>query len=316
MKQNKPLSKKSLIRLYLILPSVILLVITTVIPILFMLYTSFFRVDPVVFNSNWPFQGFKNYVYLILKDNMFWSSLGRTIKFIFYSVLPQLLAGLFLATLFYREFKGKRVVQTILLIPILATPIVVAMVWKYFFDFDTGFLNIFLKQLNLEPQPWLSTKGLPFFQNIPFIGPWLVKYFSLTYAFRTVCFLNFWQWTPFCFLVFYSGMTSLSTEIYEAAVIDGASTWQSFKYITLPLLQKLIWATAFIRIIDSLKVYAQVWVIFGNAETTRLLNIHLYTLGFTTSSYGMTSALGVIVVILISFFVGSTIVFGRRKNGN
>jgi multiple sugar transport system permease protein len=245
---------------------------------------------------------------------MFWSSLARTVKFLIYTVTPQIAVGLLLATLMYRGFKGKRLVQTILLFPILATPIVVAMVWKYFFDFDTGFLNVMLKTIGLQPQPWLSTSGLPLFENIPFIGPWLVDKLSLSYAFRTIVFVNFWQWTPFCFLVLYSGMTALPSEVYEASSIDGASAWQTFRYVTLPLLTKLIWAVVFIRVIDCLKVYAQIWVLFGNAETTRVINIHLYTLGFTTSDYGMSSALGVIIVILISVFVGTTIRLGGKRN--
>jgi len=249
-----------------------------------------------------------------MKDAMFWSSMWRTLFFLIYTIIPQIVVGLFLASLFYRRFRGKQFVQTILLFPILATPIIVAMVWKYFFDFDTGFLNVFLRAVGLEPQPWLSTKGLPLVAGIPWIGSWLVQKLNLTYAFRTICFVNFWQWTPFCFLVLYSGMTSLSTEVYEAACIDGATGWQTFKYITLPLLARLIWAVAFIRIIDCLKVYAQIWVLFGNAESTRVINIHLYTLGFTTSDYGMTSALGIVIIILISLFVGVSLKLGGKKD--
>ncbi len=308
------IKKRHMVRYYLILPAAVLLIATTVIPILYMLYTSLFRLDPVVFNGKWPFVGLGNYLYLMKHDPMFWSSLARTLKFLIYTVTPQIAVGLFLATLMYREFKGKRMVQTILLFPILATPIVVAMVWKYFFDFDTGFLNVTLKTIGLQPQPWLSTKGLPLIEAIPGIGSWLVNKFSFTYAFRTICFVNFWQWTPFCFLVLYSGMTSLSSEVYEASSIDGASAWQTFRYVTLPLLSKLIWAVVFIRVIDCLKVYAQIWVLFGNAETTRVINIHLYTLGFTTSDYGMSSALGVIIVVLIAAFVGTTIKLGAKRN--
>jgi multiple sugar transport system permease protein len=306
--------RDSYIRYYLLLPALTLLFVTTIVPIIYMVYTSLFRLDPIVFNRKWPFVGLQNYIDLFTKDPMFWSSLWRTLLFLVYSVAPQILVGLLLATLLYEEFKGKRAVQTILLFPILATPIIVAMIWKYFFDFDTGFLNVFLRNIGAQPQPWLSTRGLPFWNNIPFIGEWLVKHFYLTYAFRTIAFVNFWQWTPFCFLVFYSGMTALPSEVYEAARIDGASSWKIFKHITLPLLAKIIWAVTFIRIIDCLKVYAQIWVLFGNAESTRVINIHLYTLGFTTSDYGMTSALGVILILMISAAVALSIFIWRKKS--
>lgn len=303
-----------MVRFYLIMPAAVLLVGTTIIPIVYMLYTSLFRLDPVVFNRKWPFVGMGNYIELFTRDPMFWSSLARTVKFLIYTVTPQIAVGLLLATLLYKSFRGKRLVQTVLLFPILATPIIVAMIWKYFFDFDTGFLNVFLKTIGMNPQPWLSTKGLPFFEGIPLIGSLLVDKLSLTYAFRTITFVNFWQWTPFCFLVLYSGMTSLPVEVYEASRIDGATNWQIFRYVTIPLLSKLIWAVIFIRVIDCLKVYAQIWVLFGNAESTRVINIHLYTLGFTTSDYGMASALGIIIVVLISIFVGTTIKIGSKKN--
>ncbi len=305
---------KRRLKYLLVLPAVGILFITTIVPLIYMLYASLFRLDPIVFNKSWPFIGLKNYVSLFLRDTMFWSSNLRTAEFLVYTITPQIIIGLFLATVLYREFKGKRIVHTVLLFPILATPIIIAMIWKYFFDFDTGFINVFLRSIGMASQPWLSTKGLPLFARIPLVGGWMVKYLSLTYAFRTIVFINFWQWTPFCFLIFYSGMTALPSEIYEAARIDGASAWQIFRNLTLPLLAKIIWAVVLIRIIDCLKVYAQIWVLFGNAQTTRVINIHLYTLGFTTSDYGKASALGVIIIIMITLIVSISIKFGGVKN--
>jgi len=314
MKSSAKRKKQGMMKYYLVLPAAILLFCTTALPVLYMIYTSFFRLDPVVFNREWPFVGLQNYATLLTQDPMFWSSLARTVKFLIYTVTPQLAVGLFLASFLYKEFKGKRIVQTTLMFPILATPIIVAMIWKYFFDFDTGFLNVALRSLGLQAQPWLSTKGLPMFANIPVVGEWLVRTFSLSYAFRTIVFINFWQWTPFCFLIFYSGMTALPSEVYEAARIDGATGWQVFRLITLPLLKAVIFAVAFIRIIDCLKVYAQIWVLFGNAEPTRVINIHLYTLGFTTSDYGTTSALGVMLILMIAALLFVSLKLGRRRD--
>ena len=96
--------------------------------------------------------------------------------------------------------------------------------------------------------------------------------------------------------------------------IDGASGWQIFRRLTLPLLSRIIWAVAFIRVIDCLKVYAQIWVLFGNAESTRVINIHLYTLGFTTSDYGKSSALGVIIIVFITVIVAFSMRLGGRSS--
>ena len=315
MGHNRSISETNrVLRYALISPAVIILVLTTMVPIAYMLVTSFFRLDPIVFNRKWPFVGMKNYVYVLTRDPMFWSSMLKTILFLIYTITPQLVVGLFLALVLFREFKGKRLVQTTMLLPILATPVVISMIWKYFYDYDTGFLNVFLNTLGMKPQTWLSTKGFSFIQNIPLVGEWMVKNLSLNWAFASIVFVNFWQWTPFCFLVFYAGLTALSPEIFDATKVDGASAWQTFRFVTLPLLRPVVWIVVFLRIIDCLKVYAQIWVIFGNAEPTRIINVHLYTLGFMMSDYGKASALGVITVIFIAMILVGSYLLGGKSN--
>lgn len=303
-----------IMRYALISPAIIILFLTTTVPILYMIVTSFYRLDPIVFNRKWPFVGMANYVSVLTKDPMFWSSMAKTILFLIYTIIPQIVVGFFLAVMFFREFRFKQGVQTIMLFPILATPVIISMIWKYFYDYDTGFLNLFLTSLGLEPVTWLSTKGIPLFQRIPLIGPWLVDHFSLNWAFASVVFVNFWQWTPFCFLVFYAGLTALPLEIFDACKVDGATSWQTFRHVTLPLLKPVVWIVSFLRIIDCLKVYAQIWVIFGNAEPTRIINVHLYTLGFMMSDYGKASALGVITVLFIALILMISYLFGGKNN--
>jgi multiple sugar transport system permease protein len=304
-----------LLRYALLSPAMIILFSTTLVPILYMFATSFYRLDPIVFNRKWPFVGIDNYISVLTKDPMFWSSMSKTVLFLIYTITPQIAFGFFLAVLFFREFKGKRTVQTVMLFPILTTPVVISMIWKYFYDFDTGFLNVVLTGLGLEPQTWLSTKGFVFIENIPHIGPWLVQNLSLNWAFASIVFVNFWQWTPFCFLVFYAGLTALPLEVFDACKVDGASAWQTFTNVTLPLLRPVVWIVVFLRIIDCLKVYAQIWVIFGNAEPTRIINVHLYTLGFMMSDYGKASALGVITLIFIAvILLGNYLLGGKSHN--
>jgi multiple sugar transport system permease protein len=97
-------------------------------------------------------------------------------------------------------------------------------------------------------------------------------------------------------------LVSLPQEPYEAAKIDGASGWQVFRYLTFPLLLPLILTVTLLRLIDLLKVYAQIWVLFGNLVNTRVLNIHLYTLGLGTHEYGKASALGVLTLLAVMLF--------------
>jgi multiple sugar transport system permease protein len=303
-----------ILRYALISPAMVILFLTTMVPIAYMLVTSFFRLDPIVFNRKWPFVGFANYVWVVTRDPMFWDSMLKTVLFLVYTIVPQLVVGLFLAVVLFREYKGKRTVQTIMLLPILATPVVISMIWKYFYDFDTGFLNVMLHTMGLKPQTWLSAKGFAFIQNIPLVGDWLATNLSLNWAFASIVFVNFWQWTPFCFLMFYAGLTALPLEIFDASKVDGASSWQTFRRITLPLLGPVLWIVVFLRIIDCLKVYAQIWVIFGNAKPTQIINVHLYTLGFMTSDYGKASALGVITVLFIALILIASYLLGGRTN--
>jgi multiple sugar transport system permease protein len=262
--KNSISKSNRIFRLALLAPAIVVLAVTTLIPILYMLVDSLYRLDPVVFKKAWPFVGLGNYVD-VLKDPMFWSSMQKTVLFLIYTITPQIAVGFLLAVLFFREFRGKTLVQTIMLFPILTTPVVISMIWKYFFDFDTGFLNVLLTKIGLPPQTWLSTQGFSFITSIPTIGPWLAKTFSLNWAFASIVFVNFWQWTPFCFLVFYAGLTALPLEVFDACRVDGATGWQTFRFVTLPLLQPVVWIVLFMRIIDCLKVYAQIWVVFGNA---------------------------------------------------
>jgi len=286
----------------LLFPAVFALFCTTMLPFGYMLYTSFFAVTTFTFHKKWTFVGFSNYLYL-LKDRNFWRISFRTVEYLFFTVGLQVVIGLGIALLLFREYKGKKIVQTILLMPVLATPVVVAMIWKYFFDIETGFLNKLLRLFLLSPQPWLSMEeGLPIIKNIPYIGPWLVKNFNFIYAFWAIVIVNVWQWTPFCFLVFFAGLNALPQDPYEAALVDGATRWKVFKYITLPLLKPVILVVILIRVIDVLKVYAQIWVLVGNSINVRVLNIHLYTLGFITHEYGKTSALGILTFIFTSIF--------------
>jgi len=302
------------LRYGLITPAFLIMILTMLLPILYMFVTAFFRLDAVRFNRAWPFVGFENFRQIITADPVFWGSMLKTVLFLVYTIVPQIAVGFLLAVVLFREFKGKRAVQTVMLFPILATPVVIAMIWKYFYDFDTGFLNVFLKSLGLPAQTWLSTKSIPLFANIPFVGTWLAQNLSLNWAFASIVFVNFWQWTPFCFLVFYAGMTALPLEVFDACRVDGATGWQTFRLVTLPLLRRVIWVVVLLRIIDCLKVYAQIWVIFGNAEPTRIINVHLYTLGFITSDYGKASALGVITVAFVALILSLSYLTVRKDD--
>lgn len=295
-----------------VMPGALVLFTVSAVPLLYMLYTSFYDLRLLTFNSDWEFIGLKNYLDLLLNDRYLWPTVLRTVEYLVYNVILQLGLGLGLALLFQRSFAGRHLVQTILLVPVLTTPVVISMLWKYMLDIQTGPINQLLKLAGLPGQPWLSSRPLPWVEAVPLIGPLLVEHLSFNYAFWSVVLVNTWQWTPFVFLICYAGIAALPSEPFEAARVDGAARWQTFRYLTLPLLRPMLVIVVIIRVIDLLKVYAQIWVLFGNANATRIINIHLYTLGFITHEYGKTAALGVMVLIVLTIFVLFTLRLGRR----
>ena len=283
----------------LLVPAVVALLATTGVPIGYMLVTSLHDVGLTTFQQPWRFTGLANYADLLWRDPQLWPVIWRTAEYLGLGLALQVGLGLGLALLMNREFPGRRLAQTVLVFPVLMTPVVVAMLWKYLFDVQTGLLNQVLGLAGVEPQPWLAVQALPGVRAIPLVGDWLADSANATYAFLAILVVTAWQWAPFCFLVLYAGLVSLPVEPFEAARIDGASRWQTFRYVTLPLLLPLILVVALLRLIDLLKVYAQIWVLFGNLVSTRVLNIHLYTLGLGTHEYGKASALGVLTLLAV-----------------
>lgn len=301
----------------LILPAGFILFLTSALPIGYMLYTSVFDVELLTFNSDWRFVGLKNYVDLLFHDRLLWDVMFRTLEFVVLSVGLQIVFGMGLALLVNRDMPGKKLLQAVLMLPVLTTPVVVAMLWKYMFDNSTGLLNQLLRLVHLPAQPWLSNKGLPLISAIPVVGDRLVSSLNLNYGFLSLIVVTVWQWTPFCFLVFYAGLASLPVEPFEAATVDGATSWQTFRYITLPLLRPLIGVVVIIRVIDLLKLYAPLWVLFGNAVNMRVLNTHLYTLGLVTHEYSKSSALGVVsLLIVLGFSLAMSKWLGEGERGS
>ena len=126
----------------------------------------------------------------------------------------------------------------------------------------------------------------------------------------SIVLVNVWQWTPFVFLLLYAGIRTLPHEPFEAAQIDGASYFQTFKAITMPLLKPVISVVLLLRLVDLIKVFDQIWALFGNAPFARTLNIELYTLGLMNQNYGLGAALSVMVLLLslslAAIFIKST----------
>ncbi len=241
------------------------------------------------------FIGFDNYAALFTTDDRFWPAVGRTFYFTLGAVAIEVVLGMAIALLLRRPFRGERWVRITILLPLVATPVAVGMMWMLIFQPTIGAANEILRRLGLPTQPWLSSSE----QALP-----------------TLMFVDIWQWTPMVALILLAGLTAIPEEPDEAARIDGANAVQRFWYVTLPLLGPTVITAILLRSIDALKTFDILYATkgkgggsFHEAET---LNILAYSYSFDYNKYGLSSAVLVLFFILIAA-VCAFLVLGRRR---
>jgi len=251
------------------------------IPIIYTLVISFFSWNLLRPDLGIKFVGFKNYLQA-LKDPFTWETIGRTFYFVIISVLLELIFGFSLALSLNTEFKGWKIVQSIILIPFMIAPVVVGFAWKFIVNNDYGPLPHFLINLGLT-----SITENPLLANP-------------TTAMFMIIMADVWEYTPFVTLVLLAGLKALPQEPYEAAYVDGASAIQRFFYITLPLLRPSIMVAVVIRTLTSLRVFDTIFIMTGGGpgSATETLSFYGYRLAFQSYQMGYSSTIN-----LISFFL-------------
>ncbi|MEA4944393.1 MAG: sugar ABC transporter permease [Propionicimonas sp.] len=241
--------------------------------------------------------GLGNYLYWLAESDRFWPAVGRTAYFTVVALVLELVFGLGIALLLRKPFRGQSAIRVLLLLPLVATPVAVGMMWLLIFEPSIGFANVLMKGLGLPAQGWLSDPGQ---------------------ALNTVIFIDVWQWTPMVTLICLAGLSTLPEEPDEAARVDGANAWQRFRHITLPLLYPTLGSAAILRSIDALKTFDIIYATKGRGggsqHETETLNILAYSESFEYSQYGSASALLMlfflfIVVVLLALAI-------LRKKGN
>jgi multiple sugar transport system permease protein len=223
--------------------------------------------------------GLANYVNL-WGDAQFRNALFVTISFVAVAVAIETLLGLALALFCAREFSGIRLIRTVLIIPMVITPVVVAIVFRLIYASDAGMLTAFSEALGGQPVQILG-------QPIP--------------AFLGLVLLDVWEWTPLIFLILLAGLQSLPVEPFEAARVDGAGAWRVFVDHTLPMLRPVIAVSIVLRTIDAFGTFDQVFVLThgGPGEATRLLSIFGYDTAFKFQQTGYAAALFVTMGLIV-----------------
>lgn len=259
-------------------PAVIVLVGLSIFPLLYSLRLSFTN---QVLLSLVPtqFVGLANYANL-LQDSLFWSSLFVTLAFAASVVTVQLGVGLALALALHRLPRYQQFLATLLLIPSIVSSSVASFQWRSLFDYSSGPLNYILGLLHLPPQGWTADPHL---------------------ALPSLLLVDFWQWTPFVTLLLLAGLHALPAPVFEAARVDGSSSWQVLRYQTLPLLRRVIAITVILRLIGAFKVFDVIYVLTagGPGSSTESLAFYDYVQGFRYFSVGYSAAMSYISVILV-----------------
>ena len=242
-------------------------------------FTLFMSVHEWKVSGNVYYVGLTNYVHL-LRDQRFLWAVARTLYFTTASVILPVVIGIWAAVCFARKCRLRGAARTLFILPMMATPVAIALVWTMMFHPQLGVLNYLLTSVGLPPSSWV---------------------YSADTVIPTLVMVETWQWTPLVMLIVLGGIYSLPIDPYEAAVIDGATAWQMFRYITLPLVWPFVVVAGVMRIIDALKAFDTIFVITngGPGTASETINMLLYQTAFGYYDLGYASAMVVVFFALI-----------------
>jgi multiple sugar transport system permease protein len=279
-------NKKTRYYYLLLVPSIVLFLLINIYPLLYSIFISFTSYslsrpfDPVRFVQ------VENYRRLFT-DPMFLQAFVRTFIYVTVAVSIEFLFGLLIALALNKEGTFGRILLTVFLMPIMLTPIIIGLMWRFMFNYDVGLVNYFLTIIGLDRFPFLAHNVISMFAVIT---------------------VDVWQWTPYILLFIYSGLQSLPLEFFEAARIDGAASHQIFWYITLPSLKNTIFISLLIRGMDAIREYDKIFTMtYGGPGThTETISFYIYRQGFKifdTSYASAASLILLIVTIVVTQFV-------------
>ncbi|GAA0492415.1 carbohydrate ABC transporter permease [Microbacterium aurantiacum] len=275
-------------------PAVLLVAVMLVVPLVYTIVLSTTSAEGSL-NRPMDFIGLQNYWTALTDSGRFWPAVMRTAVFTIAAVVIELVLGLGIALLLQKPFRGRGAVRLLILLPLVATPVAVSMMWLLIFEPSIGFANQLLGWLGIPAQGFLSDPA----QSMP-----------------VLIFIDAWQWTPMIALILMAGLTTVPEEPVEAAMMDGANAWQRFFHVVLPIIWPTVLVAVLLRSIDALKTFDLIYALkgpgggpFHEAET---LNILVYTLTFAFGEFGYASAVLMLFFILVVAFC-AVLVLSRRR---
>jgi multiple sugar transport system permease protein len=258
-------------------PTWILLLLTIVVPLGYGIYLSFLNVNLGSFLPK-QFIGLENYRLAFAAPETY-STLITTIQLMVVGLAFQIPLGILLAVVLHDTLKGSKFFRSILIVPMLLTPVAVGLIFRFMFDTDIGVINWALNQFGVEGVNWLGARNS---------------------ALLAIIIVDSWQSVPFVMLLMLAALAGIPSSIYEAALVDGANRIQTFFRITLPLVVPTLLVLTMIKIMDFLKLFDTLFILTrgGPGNETTTLGLWTYKTGFIFLEMSRAAALGVIIVIL------------------
>jgi multiple sugar transport system permease protein len=272
-----------LMPLLLLLPGIIVLMTVVGFPMLYSLYLSFTNYTLTTARS-FHFVGLEQYIRLA-QDPIFWQAFGRTVLFMTLAVNIEFIIGMFIAQLMAKAIRGRGAMRTIIMMPMMFAPILIGFMFKWVFNAEVGLINSFLSTILGQTM----------------VIPWLIQ---VPLGFISLLVAEIWMSTPFMVIILEAGILSLPTEPFEAAEVDGASGWQKFRMLTLPMIMPFIYTAMAIRSLDLARVYDVVRIMTdgGPGNRTEMIWTYVYRLSFNGQNYALGSAMSYVTVAISFLF--------------
>jgi multiple sugar transport system permease protein len=274
-------------------PSLIVMLAVTAVPFIVSIGLSLTNYD-LVRSDSWKFIGLSNFADLIA-DPHTPQIVFNTAYLVVGTTVACTVVGMFLALLMESGIRGIGLIRSLYLIPIMTAPIVVALTWRAMFNNDAGWINYFLSLVNLPQPVWLGDPIL---------------------AMPTVIISDMWTGVPFMAVLLLAGLLAVPQDLKQAAEVDGATSWQVFRHVTIPAIRPVLFIAIVLKFMDGFRKFEGIQILTtggpGYASTT--LNLHIYNTGLTYDQVGYAAAFGVVMVLMIAVSIGGLyLLMGRDR---
>ncbi|MDB5660533.1 MAG: sugar transporter permease [Cypionkella sp.] len=285
----RPRSTGRLMIIGFLSPTVILLLFMVAYPIFSLIYYSFHNFSALRPNEPMTWAGLDNYTYL-LSDNDIWARFVFTGKFVFLCVSMQMIVGIFVGYQLQKTFRGRDVLFTALMLPMMLSPVVAGFLWRYMLNSEWGVVNYLLTVVGMDKVDWLGQS---------------------TAALWAAAVVDTWMWTPFIVLLATAAFRGIPETIYEAAEVDGASPAYLFFRITLPMSAPVLFIALILRLIDSFKQYDLFFALTGGGPGSSTETVS-FAVAKTAFSYFYTGEASALAMILLCIIMGLAMILVRH----